>query len=378
MAEDGEKGFRSELGNGYIDANLISKDRRDLDNLENMRIISGGTSKEFVEGVVDSLHSYLNHKYEDRIKAQYDFLGFNQRLSTIIKDVLKPVHAWPKIFGDGEIKNSGPAHVSGKNVHLFYTFNFNQFPSFDRFINETKDKSWEDMKKAYNSLSEKNTPYSDSFSVNDGFADLQNLLDSLSRAGAEKIILYAPYLINQRQDRKDVPRAPVTSEKTFSLLDHSSNGKLERIVTSDLHSNQNQGHFNGPVDDLGALPLFTAYFMENNGDNIMPATPDAGGAARASKAADLFGSGLYGIINKERDQKDGGTEVVHVMGDVRDKHVVVYDDIIASGGSAIDAAKNFKEKGAKKVSIAATHGVFNKKDSDNYAEDRLRKAKEEG
>lgn len=189
--------------------------------------------------------------------------------------------------------------------------------------------------------------------INDNLMELLIFIDACVRASAEKIHAVIPYFGYARQDRKQGGRQPITCKLVANMLTVAG---VNRVITVDLHSPQEQGFFDVPVDDLRATQDLASYLMDENLTNLVVVSPDHGGVTRARKLANYLNATLA-IIDKRRSQPNK-SEVQFVLGDVKDKTAIVIDDMIDTGGTIINAAKAIKEHGAKSVYILATHGIF--------------------
>ncbi|PZV99964.1 ribose-phosphate pyrophosphokinase [Metamycoplasma auris] len=192
--------------------------------------------------------------------------------------------------------------------------------------------------------------------VNDNLMDLLIFIDSLKRASAKRIICVTTYYGYARQDRMASGRQPITAKLVADLLEKAGASK---IITLDLHNASIQGFFNIPVDDLRGQFIFSNEFRLRN-DKYVIVSPDHGGAVRARQLSELLKSEEPIAIIDKRRTAPNVSEIMGVLGDVKDKNVIVYDDIIDTGGTIIHAAEVLKKQGAKKIIIAATHGLFSK------------------
>lgn len=191
--------------------------------------------------------------------------------------------------------------------------------------------------------------------VNDNLMELLIFCDCLRRASAARITMVVPYFGYGRQDRKDEGRVPITAKLVANLITAS---RADRVLTIDLHAAQIQGFFDLPVDHLSATPVFYDHFMarrEALGDLCL-VSPDVGNVKVAEAMANLLGADLA-IINKRR-LSGSEVRVGNLIGTVRDKNVLMFDDMISTGGTVIKAAQLVKEHGARRVIAAATHGVL--------------------
>ena len=193
--------------------------------------------------------------------------------------------------------------------------------------------------------------------VNDSLMELLIMIDALKRASAGRITAVIPYFGYARQDRKTKPRDPISAKLVANLITQAG---ADRVLTMDLHANQIQGFFDIPVDNLLGSPIFVDYFnrkFKDNSNDTMVVSPDVGSVARARAFAQKLGMPLA-IVDKRR-QKANSSEVMNIIGDVKDKHVILLDDMVDTGGSLCHAAKALVEiGGAKDVTACASHGVL--------------------
>jgi ribose-phosphate pyrophosphokinase len=189
--------------------------------------------------------------------------------------------------------------------------------------------------------------------TNDNLMELLIMIDALKRASANRITAVIPYFAYARQDRKDQPRVPITAKLVANLLTISG---ANRILTMDLHAGQIQGFFDIPLDHLFAVGVFVNYFKKLKLKDIVVVSPDVGGIKTARAYAKRLSAGLA-IIDKRRDSPEK-TEVMHILGEVKDKNVIIVDDLIATGSSLIEAAEALKKAKAKTIRAAITHGVL--------------------
>jgi len=189
--------------------------------------------------------------------------------------------------------------------------------------------------------------------VNDHLMELLIMLDAAKRSSAARITPVISHYAYARQDWKADAREPITAKLVADLLTKAG---ADRVITLDLHSEQIQGFFNIPVDVLISLPKFIKAVQEMNLEKPVVLAPDAGSAKKATKAARKLGTGLA-IVNKRRP-KHGEAEAVHLIGEVKGRDCVVFEDMIDTGGTIRAAAKAVKEQGASSVTVFATHGIF--------------------
>ena len=194
-----------------------------------------------------------------------------------------------------------------------------------------------------------------SYPANDNLMELLVTLDALRRASANRVTAVIPYYGYARQDRKTAPRTPITAKLVANLI---AQGGASRVVTLDLHSGQIQGFFDIPMDNLYAQPVFLNDIKDRHSDNGGPmiVSPDVGGVVRARAFAKKLNTDLA-IIDKRRE-KAGVSEVMNIIGDVRDRDCILVDDIVDSAGTLCNAAVALMNDGAKSVSAYVTHGVL--------------------
>ncbi len=190
--------------------------------------------------------------------------------------------------------------------------------------------------------------------TNDNLMELLILVDACKRASAGQITAVIPYYGYSRQDRKVAPRAPITAKLVADLL-HTAG--VDRVLTMDLHAGQIQGFFDMPVDNLYAAPTLCSHLARKVvGSQTVVVSPDAGGVERARFYAKRLGAGLA-IIDKRRSGPNQA-EALHIIGDVREKDVVIIDDMIDTAGTLAKAATALKGGGARRILAAATHAVL--------------------
>ena len=189
--------------------------------------------------------------------------------------------------------------------------------------------------------------------VNDHLMELLILMDALKRSSAKRVTAVIPYYGYARQDRKVLPRAPITAKLVADLLTAAG---VSRILTMDLHAGQIQGYFNIPVDHLYAAPVMLDYIRANWGTDIVFVSPDAGGVERARAFAKRLNATLA-IIDKRRAAPNV-SEVMNIIGDVEGKSAVLLDDMVDTAGTMVQSADALAKKGAKRVFACATHAVL--------------------
>ena len=193
--------------------------------------------------------------------------------------------------------------------------------------------------------------------VNDNLMELLIMIDAMRRASAGRVTAVIPYFGYARQDRKTKPRDPISAKLVANLITRAG---ADRVLTMDLHANQIQGFFDIPVDNLLGSPLFVSECFRKFAavqDDTMVVSPDVGSVARARAFAQKLNMPLA-IVDKRR-QKANSSEVMNIIGDVKDKHVILLDDMVDTGGSLCHAAKALVDiGGAKDVTAVATHGLL--------------------
>ena len=193
--------------------------------------------------------------------------------------------------------------------------------------------------------------------INQSIMEQLIMIDALKRASAGRITAVMPYFGYARQDRKTKPRDPISAKLVANLITRAG---ADRVLTMDLHANQIQGFFDIPVDNLLGNPIFTNYLHDRfNGreDEVIVVSPDVGSVARARAFAQKLGMGLA-IVDKRR-QKANSSEVMNIIGDVRGKKVILFDDMVDTAGSLCGAAQALVELGgAVDVIACASHGVL--------------------
>jgi len=191
--------------------------------------------------------------------------------------------------------------------------------------------------------------------VNDSLMELLLMIDALKRASAARITAVIPYYGYAKQDKKTKGREPISAKVLANLLKATG---AKRMVTVDLHAAQIQGFFDGPVDNLTAMPVVCNYLKKEGlaDDNIVVVSPDAGGVHRAETFAKRLNSSLA-IVFKRRPEPDV-SEVSDIVGNVDGKIAVIVDDMISTGGTLAKAAQAIIARGARTVYTVATHGIF--------------------
>lgn len=191
------------------------------------------------------------------------------------------------------------------------------------------------------------------FPNTDNLMELLLMIDAAKRASAHSVIAVIPYFGWARQDRKDKPRVSIAAKLVADLL---SAAGVNRVITMDLHADQIQGFFNVPVDHLYASTVFIPYIKSLQLPDMVVATPDVGGAKRANSYAKYLDVPLV-LCHKQR-AKANVVEAMTVIGDVKDKNVILIDDMVDTAGTICKAANLMMEKGAKSVRALASHAIM--------------------
>lgn len=209
-----------------------------------------------------------------------------------------------------------------------------------------------------------------SFPTNDSLMELLITIDTLRRSSSHRITAVIPYYGYGRQDRKTGPRTPITAKLVANLITVAG---ADRVLTMDLHAGQIQGFFDIPLDNLFVAPVFVRDIRDRmaanhySQENLTIVSPDVGGVVRARALAKRLEAGLA-IIDKRRE-KAGESEVMNIVGKVKGRDCIMFDDIADSAGTLCNAAEAMLNAGAKSVSAYVTHGVFS-----GQAVDRIEKS----
>lgn len=192
--------------------------------------------------------------------------------------------------------------------------------------------------------------------VNDSLVELLLMIDAAKRSSANEITAVVPYFAYSRQDRKDQPRVPISSSLVAKMIETAG---AQRIVTIDIHSEQQQGFFPGPWDNLYGSYALIPTLKKQKWSNLVVASPDKGGMTKAVAYAKRLEAGGVALVYKERDvATENKSEVLDMIGDVKGKNVLIVDDMIDAAGTITHAANFIAERGAKEVFAAASHGLF--------------------
>ncbi|HUI06683.1 MAG TPA: ribose-phosphate pyrophosphokinase [Verrucomicrobiae bacterium] len=201
--------------------------------------------------------------------------------------------------------------------------------------------------------------------ANQHLMELLIMIDACRRASASRITAVVPFFGYARQDRKDQPRVPITAKLVANLIVAAG---ANRVLTMDLHAQQIMGFFDIPVDHLYAAPVVYRYFSKKKLKDLVVVSPDIGGTKMVSAYANMFQAPLAIVAKKRKSPAD--VEVLSVVGEIEGHDVLLVDDLAETAGTLTRAAAVLKQRGAKRVFAAVSHGVLNP-----AALDRLKKSK---
>jgi ribose-phosphate pyrophosphokinase len=192
--------------------------------------------------------------------------------------------------------------------------------------------------------------------VNDYVMELLFMIDAAKRASAAEITVVLPYYGYARQDRKEMARVPISASVVASMLSHAG---ADRIVTFDIHSEQQLGFIQKPWDNLYGSYALLPKLQEKKSSHFVVAAPDKGGMLKAAGYAKLLGAAEIAVVYKKRDiMLNNVSNTLAMIGDVQGRDVLIVDDMIDTAGTIVNAANYLKKKGANRVFVTATHGVF--------------------
>ena len=189
--------------------------------------------------------------------------------------------------------------------------------------------------------------------VNDHLVELLLMIDALKRASAKRITAVVPYFGYARQDKKVAPRVPISAKLVANMLTVAG---ANRMITMDLHAGQIQGFFDIPVDNIFAAPLLIEHIRDKFNNDLVIVSPDAGGVERARAFAKRLDADLA-IVDKRRSAPNQA-KAMAVIGDVKDKVVVILDDMADTAGTLTEATHALKEEGAREIHACCAHAVL--------------------
>lgn len=189
--------------------------------------------------------------------------------------------------------------------------------------------------------------------TNNNLMELLILIDALKRASAKRITAVLPYFGYARQDRKDQPRVPITAKLVANLI---TTAGANRILTVDLHAGQIQGFFDIPMDHLFAVTIFVNYIKDIKIKDMVVVSPDVGGIKMARAYAKRLETPLA-IVDKRRISGED-TEAMNILGEVKDRNLIIVDDLVATASSLVEAVSALKKAGAKDIYATITHPVL--------------------
>ena len=190
--------------------------------------------------------------------------------------------------------------------------------------------------------------------VNERIMEFFIAIDAAKRASARRINIVLPYYMYSRSDKKDQPRVPITAKLMAQLLEAAG---ASRVLTCELHNSAIQGYFNIQCDRLTAKYLLATYFKEKKLDNIVIVATDAGSAKKAYKYSHFFDCPIA-LIDKRRDGNNDKAKASTIIGEVKGKNALIFDDEVSTAGTLIEAVQIIKQFGAKKIYAGCTHGIL--------------------
>jgi ribose-phosphate pyrophosphokinase len=210
---------------------------------------------------------------------------------------------------------------------------------------------------------------STSYPANDNLMELLICCDALTRASAKRITAVMPYFGYARQDRKMGGRTPISAKLVANLIERAG---CDRVLSMDLHAGQIQGFFDIPTDNLVAYPVLARDIKEHyaKAHELMIVSPDVGGVVRARALADRLNADLA-IVDKRRPRA-GESEVMNIIGDVAGRRCILFDDIVDSAGTLVNAAQALADRGATEVSAYVSHGVLSEPASQRIVQSVLK------
>jgi ribose-phosphate pyrophosphokinase len=189
--------------------------------------------------------------------------------------------------------------------------------------------------------------------VNDNLMELLIMIDAMRRASVQRITAVIPYYGYARQERKTKARDPISAKLVANLI---SAAGADRVIALDLHTAAIEGFFDIPVDHLPGVSLLAEYYKNMDNKDLIVVSPDVGGVTRARNLANRLGVDIA-IIDKRREEANK-SEVMHIIGDIKDKNVILVDDMIDTAGTITKGAQALRDLGAKEIYACCTHPVF--------------------
>lgn len=189
--------------------------------------------------------------------------------------------------------------------------------------------------------------------TNDNLVELMILMDAFRRASCHEITAVVPYFGYARQDRKTQGREAITAKLIANLM---ATAGADRVITVELHAGQIQGFFDIPVDNLNSTPVMMEYILQKNLQDLIIVSPDVGGVTRARAFAKKLNAPIA-IIDKRRPEHNKA-EVMNIIGDIKGKTAILFDDMIDTAGTICAGAKSLHENGAKEIYAVCTHGIL--------------------
>lgn len=190
--------------------------------------------------------------------------------------------------------------------------------------------------------------------VNERIMELLMFVETAKRAGAKKVTAVLPYFMYSRSDKKDQSRVPVTAKLMANILEASG---VDHVLTCDLHNAAIQAYFNILCDRVTGKYLLQDYFKQKNFEDIVVVATDAGSSKKAYKYSEFFECPLA-LIDKRRDSNNDNAVATNIIGDVKGKTALIFDDEVSTAGTLVEAANILKEHGAKEIYAGATHGIL--------------------
>lgn len=190
--------------------------------------------------------------------------------------------------------------------------------------------------------------------VNERIMELLITVEAAKRAGAKKITAVLPYFIYSRSDKKDQSRVPVTAKLMANLLEAAG---VDHVLTCDLHNPAIQAYFNILCDRVTGKYLLQEYFKKKNFDNMVVVATDAGSSKKAYKYSEFFECPLA-LIDKRRESNNDNAVATNIIGDVKGKTAVIFDDEVSTAGTLVEAASILEKHGVKEIYAGATHGIL--------------------